>query len=158
MPDITLVDIAQGVRSSWTAAGASVTGTIPLTKLYFQRIPDGTNAPTLPYCVFEFKDVSAYFGGTEYFSGNKYVKATQITFKVYGASDFDFATFATSLNAAFGWGSTTPGAVWTIPNATILSAMPEVEALEMEEERIDGKDVIRYESTYTVKMQADRGT
>ena len=153
--DVTLVDIAQGVRSTWTAAGASVTGTIPLTKLYFQRQPEGA---ALPYCVFEFKDVSAYFGGTEYFSGNKYVKATQITFKVYGASDFDFATFATSLNAAFGWGGTTPGAVWTIPNATILSAMPEVEAMELEEERIDGKDVVRYESTFTVKMEADRGT
>ena len=153
--DVTLVDIAQGVRSTWTAAGASVTGTIPLTKLYFQRQPEGA---ALPYCVFEFKDVSAYFGGTEYFSGTKYVKATQITFKVYGASDFDFATFATSLNAALGWGSASPAAAWTIPNATILSAMPEVEALEMEEERIDGKDVIRYETTFTVKMQADRGT
>jgi hypothetical protein len=155
MPDVTLVDISQGVRSSWTAAGASVTGTIPLTKLFFQRQPEGAE---LPYCVFEFKDVSAYFGGTEYFSGNKYVKATQITFKIYGASDFALSTFATAVNSAFGWGSASPAGVWTIPNATILSAMPEVESQKLEEERIDGKDVIRYETTFTVKMEADRGT
>lgn len=155
MADVTLVDISEGVRQSWTAAGASVTDTIPTSKLYFQRQPEGAS---LPYCVFEFKDVSAYFGGTEYFSGNVYVKATQVTFKVYGvAVTFDFQTFATALNAAFGWGSASPTASWTIPNATVLSAMPEVEALELEDERIDGKDVIRYESTFTVKMQADRG-
>ena len=155
MADVTLVDISQGVRSSWTAAGASVTGTIPLTSLYFQRQPEGA---ALPYCVFEFKDVSAYFGGTEYFSGGPYVKATQITFKIYGASDFALPTFATAVNAAFGWGSASPGGVWTIPNATVLSAMPEVEAQKLEEERIDGKDIVRYETTFTVKMQADRGT
>ena len=155
MPDVTLIDIAEGVRSTWTACGASVTNVIATSKVYFGRQPEGA---ALPYCVFEFKDVSAYFGGTEYFSGGPYVKATQITFKVYVTADADLAAFTTALNGALGWGSATPAGAWTIPNVTVLAARPEVEAMELEEERIDGKDVIRYETTFTVKMMADRGT
>lgn len=155
MPDVSLIDIAEGVRQTWTAAGASVTNVIPLTKVYFQRAGEGVS---LPYCVYEFKDVSAYFGGTEYFSGSSYVRSTQITFKVYALRSTDISAFSTALNDALSWSSTDDDGVWTIPNATkILSAMPEVEALELEEERVDGEDVIRYETTFTVKMQADRG-
>ncbi len=156
--DVTLLDISKGVRDSWTAAGSTLTNIIPVSKLYFKRIPNGTSAPTLPYCVFEFKDVSAYFGGTEYFSGAAYVKATQVTFRTYFQPvDFDARAYATILNDKFGWGASTPGASWTIPNATVLAAMPEVEASDLSEEMIDGKDVNVYESTFTVKMQADRG-
>lgn len=155
MADVTLLDIAEGVRQTWAAAGSSVTNVIPTSKVYFQRAPSGV---ALPYCVFEFKDVSAYFGGTEYFSGRDYVKATQVTFKIYAIRTTDLAAFATVLNNALGWGSTSPAASWTIPNATILAAMPEVEGMELEEERVNGEDVIRYETTYTIKMQADRGT
>jgi hypothetical protein len=155
MPDVSLIDISEGVRQSWTAAGTSVTNVIPVTKLYFQRAGEGA---ALPYCVYEFKDVSAYFGGTEYFSGSQYVRVTQITFKVYCTRATDIQAFASSLNDALSWSSTDPNGVWTIPNAVaILSAMPEVEALELEEERVAGEDVIRYETTFSVRMQADRG-
>jgi hypothetical protein len=156
--DVTLLDISKGVRDSWTNAGSSLTNIIPLTKLYFKRIPSGTSAPTLPYVVFEFKDVSAYFGGTEYFSGSAYVKATQVTFRTYfNPVDFDARAYATILNDKFGWGATNAAGSWTIPNATVLAAMPEVEASDLTEETIDGKDINIYESTFTVKMQADRG-
>jgi uncharacterized protein (TIGR03545 family) len=70
---------------------------------------------------------------------------------------FNIRDYATKLNDTFGWSSTSPAAVWTIPNATVLSAMPEVEANDIESERVDGKDVLTYESTFTVKMEADRG-
>lgn len=155
MPDVTLLDISKGVRDSWEAAGTTLTNIIPKDSVYFKRQPTGA---TLPYVVFEFKDVSAYFGGTEYFSGSAYVKATQITFRTYfHPGDFDARAYATILNGAFGWGSASPGGVWTIPNATVLAAMPEVEESDLTEESIDGKDIPVYSSTFTVKMQADRG-
>ncbi len=155
MADVSLIDIAEGVRQTWALTGTSVTNVIPATRVYFQRAADGA---ALPYCVYEFKDVSAYFGGTEYFSGAKYVRSTQITFKVYATRSTDLSAFATALNDALSWSSTDDNGVWTIPNAVkILSAMPEVEGLELEEERADGEDVIRYETTFTVKMEADRG-
>lgn len=154
MPDVTLVDIAEGVRTSWTALGSSVTNVIPTSKVYFGRAPSGVS---LPYCVFEFKDVSAYFGGTEYFSGAKYVRATQINFKIYCVRTTDIQALTTAVNDGFGWSSNDSDAVWSIPNAVILSAMPEVEAMDIEEERVNGEDVIRYETTFTVKMQCDRG-
>ena len=153
MPDVTLPDIMKGVVDSWDAATA-VKAIIATSKLYFGRQPENA---TLPYCVFEFKDVSAYFGGTEYFSGPEYVKATQITFKVYHAANVDMRAFVTALNDGLGWSVATPAAAWVIPNATILMAMPEVESVDIEEDRVDGQDVLRYETTFTVKMQADRG-
>lgn len=154
MPDVTLLDISEGVRTTWAAAGSAVTAVVPASKVYFQRVPSGV---ALPYCVYEFKDVSAYFGGTEYFSGAKYVKATQVTFKIYCTRSTDIAALSTAVNDAFGWSAADPNGVWSIPNATVLAAMPEVEALELEEERVAGEDVIRYETTFTVKMEADRG-
>lgn len=154
MPDVTLLDISKGVRDSWAAAGTAVTTFIPASKVYFGRQPEGA---ALPYCVYEFKDVSAYFGGTEYFSGAKYIKATQITFKIYFLANTDPTAFVTALNDAFGWSESDPAVSWTIPNAVIVSAMPEIESLEVEEERVDGQDVVRYETTFTVKMEADRG-
>lgn len=154
MPDVTLVDISEGVRDSYAAAGATVTNAIATSNVYFGRQPEDA---TLPYCVYEFKDVSAYFGGTEYFSGTKYVKVTQVTFKVYCPTTFDIGTYSTALNNALSWSATNPAGAWTIPNATVLSAMPEVEDMELEEERIDGQDVLRYETTFSVRMEADRG-
>lgn len=154
MADVTLVDISEGVRSTYAAAGSTVTTAIAASKVYFKRQPEGA---TLPYVVYEFKDVSAYFGGTEYFSGGKYVKVTQVTFKVYCLATFDLSAYSTALNDALGWSSTNPAGVWTIPNAVILSSMPEVEETDIEEERVDGQDVLRYETTFSVKMQADRG-
>jgi hypothetical protein len=154
MPDVTLVDIAEGVRTSWTALGSSVTNVIPTSKVYFGRAPSGVS---LPYCVFEFKDVTAYFGGTEYFSGAKYIKVTQVTFKIYFVRTTDIQALATEVNDKMGWSSTDSDAVWSIANAVVLSAMPEIEAMEIEEERVNGEDVIRYETTFTIKMQADRG-
>lgn len=154
MPDVTLYDISKGVRDTWTAAGSAVTNVIPTTKVYFQRVPEGT---ALPYCTYEFKDVSAYFGGTEYFSGSAYVKATQITFKVYHLATVDMSAFVTALNDALAFEAADPVKAWTIPNATVLAAMPEVEGMEVEDERVNGIDVVRYETTFTIKMQAERG-
>ena len=154
MADVTLADIAAGVRSTWTAAGSSVTDTIPVARLYFKRLAETT---VYPAAVFEFKDVSAYFGGTEYTSGAAYVKVTQVTFKVYFKANTDLAAFITAMNNALSWSSDNLAGSWTIPNATILGAMPEVEAFDLEEERVDGIDIARYETTFSVKMQANRG-
>lgn len=154
MANVTLLDISKGVRDSWALAGATVTGFIPVSKVYYQRQPEGA---ALPYCVYEFKDISAFYGGFEFFSGREYVKTTDITFKVYFPATTDVTAFVTALNAAFGWTSTDPAPTWTIPNATVISAMQSVEALEVEEERGEGQDVARYETTFSVKMQADRG-
>lgn len=155
MPDVTLVDIANGVRQTWAACSSAVTNVIPASRVYFGRAAEGS---ALPYCVFEFKDVSAYFGGTEYFSGARYVRATQITFKIYATRTTDLSAFTTALNDQLGWSSTDDNGIWIIPNASrILSAMPEVEGMELEEERVSGEDVIRYETTFTIKMECDRG-
>lgn len=155
MADVTLIDVFEGARSTWAAAGASVTNVVAASKVYFGRAPEGT---ALPYVVVTTKDVSAYFGGTEYFSGAKYVKSTQVTFAVYCTRATDLSALSSAMSDAFGWSSTDDNGVWTIPNAVkVLSAMPEVDALELEEERIDGEDVIRLESTYTLKLECDRG-
>ena len=152
--DVTLYDISKGVVDTWALLSSAVTNVVPASRVYLLRQPEGS---TLPFCVFEFKDVSAYFGGTEYFSGPEYGKATPITVKVYHAANVDMRAFVTALNDGLGWSVATPAAAWVIPNATILMAMPEVESVDIEEDRVDGQDVLRYETTFTVKMQADRG-
>lgn len=152
--DVSLVDIVEGAKSSWASVSA-LTAIIPASRVYFQRAAESTS---LPYALVTTDDVSAFYGGTEYDSSQYYKKSTRVNFKVYFPADFDISAFATILNDAFGWTATNPAASWTIPNAIkILSAMPEVEKLEIEEERVDGKDVIRYESSFTVTMVAYRG-
>ncbi len=152
--DVTLPNIAAGVRTSW-AADATLTAIVPASRVYFQRAAGGT---TLPYVVYTFEGVSAYFGGTEYFSGGKYVKVTRILFDVYATPDAtDLDAIGQAMSNAFGSSTASSAAGWTIPNAVILYAQPEVEALELTDERVSGQDVVKYSSSFTVKMQADRG-
>lgn len=153
MPDVSLVDISEGVRTSWGNV-AAITAVIPATKLYFQRVPTGT---ALPYATFAFDDVSAFYGGTEYFSGAAYIKKTRVNFKIYATRSTDLQAFATIINNAFGFEQNDPDVQWTIPNATVIMAVPEVEKLELEDELVDGQDVIRYETSFTLTLQADRG-
>lgn len=155
MADVSLIDISEGVRQTWALTGSSVTNVIPASKVYFQRAPERV---TLPYCVYAFADISGFFGGTEFFSGANYIRKTRIDFDVYALRSTDLSAFATALNDALSWSSTDPNAVWTIPNAVgVLAAMPEVEALEMEEERQDGEDVLKYSTSFTLTIEANRG-
>jgi hypothetical protein len=153
MADVTIWNIASGVKTTWAAA-ATLTAIIPAERVYFGRAAEET---PLPYCVFTFNDVSAYFGGTEYFSGSKYVKVTRVNFEMYGTKDTDWGTLGQGISDVFGWTSTDPNGTWSIPNATVLDAMPEVEGIEITEPRHDGQDIIKYSSSITVKMEADRG-
>ena len=125
-----------------------------MTRLFLGRAPQGT---AFPYAIFTFKDISAFYGGTEYFSGGDYVKTTQFNFEVYGFPSTDFQAIAQAMSNAFGWSEDAVDAEVTIENAAILSARPEVEGIEVMEERIDGEDVIKYSASFTVQMQADRG-
>jgi hypothetical protein len=153
MPDVTLWDVAAGVRTTWAAA-SSLTAIVPAARLYFGRAAEET---PLPYAAFTFQDVSAYFGGTEYFSGQAYVKVTRVNFDVYGTHATDWQTLAQVMADTFGWSASDPNASWSIPNATILSAMPEVEGVEVTDVRVDGQDVVKYSTNITLTMQADRG-
>ena len=153
MPDVTIWNIAAGVRTTWAAA-TSLTAIIPADRLYLMRAAEET---PVPYAVFTFEDVSAYFGGTEYFSGSAYVKVTRVLFDLYGTQQTDWGTLSQAVNDTFGWSSTDVNASWSIPNATVLSAMPEVEGVEVTDVRADGLDVIKYSTSITVTMQADRG-
>lgn len=154
MPDVTLVDVSKGVESSWAAAGASVTNIVPANRVYFQRAAEGT---PLPYCVYSFDDVSAFYGGTEYFSGSAYIKKTRVKFSIYTTREYDVQTLATAVNDAFGWETADPAMSWTIPNAVVLAAVPEVEKMELTEERVGGEDIIRYDTSFTLILQSERG-
>ena len=153
MPDVTLINIADGVRTTW-GANATLIALVPVERLYLDRTPPKT---TYPNATVSFKDVSAYFGGTEYFSGSAYTKQTQVQFAVYGFRDTNWSAISQAMNDAFGWSTTAIGATWSIENATILAAMPETESLGLEDERIDGEDIVKYTASITVVMQAERG-
>jgi hypothetical protein len=127
---------------------------IPATRVYYQRAPEGT---AYPHCTYEFEDISAFFGGTEYYSGRDYQKMTRVKFAIFAEEDFDFSTLAQVMSNAFGWSVGMPGGQWEIPNAEILGAMPEVEGIELPGERHNGKDIVKYTSSFTLTMQADRG-
>lgn len=151
--DVTLWDFAQGVQDTW-AANAELVALLPASRVYLERVPANV---TYPNCSFGFKDVSAYFGGTTYFSGSAYIKVTQIEFRVYGTRSTDFRAVARAIANAFGWSADLVEAQWSIPNATVLSAMPEVEGIEVIEERVSGEDLFKYTSSFTVTVQAERG-
>lgn len=153
MPDTTIWNISAGVKATWAAA-ASLTAIIPADRVFFQRAAEGT---TLPYLVYTFDDISAFFGGTEYFSGAKYVKQTRVLFDAYGTPATDWEAFSQAVNDALTWTSTDRNASWSITNATVLSAMPETEAVELTDERVNGEDVLKYSFGVTLTMQADRG-
>lgn len=153
MPDVSIWNIASGVKATWAAA-ASLTAIIPADRLFLMRAAEET---PVPYVVFSFDDVSAYFGGTEYFSGSAYVKVTRVNFDMYGTIVDDWETLGQAIGDVFGWSATDPNGSWTIPNAVILSAMPEVEGVDLTDERADGVDIVKYSSSVTVTMQADRG-
>lgn len=153
MPDCTIWDIAEGVKTTWSNQSA-LTTLIPANSLYLQRAPEGS---TLPYCVFSFEDISAFFGGTEYFSGREYVKQTRVTFTTYGTRAFGFQEFGQAISNAFGWSDGNPSGQWTIPNATMISTMPETESIGISEEKVNGEDVVKYTSSFSLKMQVDRG-
>ena len=153
MPDVTLPGIAEGVVDTWKAVPALL-AIVPAARVYFGRA--GENA-AFPYVVFEFADVTAYFGGTEYFSGAKYIKTTRIEFSVYGTRATDWQAMGEAMSDALGWSRDSSGASWVIPNAVMLAAMPEVEGLELTDERVNGEDVLRYKSSFSLSMQADRG-
>lgn len=153
MPDVTLWDIAAGVKTSW-GNNPTLTALIPATRVHQGRAPQGA---TYPLCVFSFKDVSAYFGGTQYYSGSDYVKVTQFNFEVYGAQGTDGSAIAQAIADTFGWAEDREAGMIEIRNAVILSSMPEVEGGELTTERIDGIDYWKYSTSFTVRMQAERG-
>lgn len=151
--DCTLPNIAAGVRTSW-AADATLSAIIPASRLFLQRSPEGT---ALPYCVFRFEDVSAFFGGTEYLSGPIYIKETRVLFAVYALPTTDLEPIGQAAGNAFGWSSTSPRAGWVIPNATVIHAVPETEDLDVTDERVSGEDVVTYPFGFTLKLEANRG-
>ena len=153
MADVTLWDISKGVRDTWAASSALV-ALIPANRLYYQRAPEATQYPLATY---EFEDISAFFGGTEYYSGRDYIKMTRVKFAVYATQDYDFSALAQVMNNTFGWSNETPDATWQIPNAEVLSAMPEVEGIEVTGERYQNLDIIKYTSSFTLTLQGDRG-
>ena len=155
MADVHLMNVFDGARQTWAAAGAAVTSVIPVSRVYFHRLPEGV---VYPACTITVKDVSAYFGGTTYFSGARYVKVQQITFTIYCLPTTDLSSLLTALADALGWSSTDPNGVWIIPNAVgVLSAMPETDTPELLNERIDGQDIIKWPTTYTITLECDRG-
>ncbi len=153
MPDVTLLDVYTGARQSWAAA-TTVSAVIPADNVFMKRVPEGTQ---MPYVTTSIKDVSAYFGGTEYFSGAKYIKVQQVTFTIHCLASFDLPGLLTKINNELTWSKDDPKGVWTIPNATVLSAMPETDDVDIEEERVNGVDVIAYPTTITIKLECDRG-
>lgn len=153
MADVTLPDIMAGVKTTWAAA-SSLTAIVPAARVYFDRAAETT---VYPYVVYTFDDVSAYFGGTEYFSGSQYIKVTRVNFEVYGTRSTNWQTLAAAMGDALGWSKDNPAASWSIPNASIKSAMPEVEGTELTVERQDGEDIMKYSSSFTVTMEANRG-
>ena len=153
MADVTLINIVQGVQTTW-AASTTLSALIPVERLFLDRTPAKTPYPN---ATISFKDVSAYFGGTEYFSGSAYVKNTQVSFDVFGTRETDWGEVSQAINDVFGWTSTSVGASWSIPNAVILAAMPETEAFGLLEDRVDGEDIVKYTASFTLTMQAERG-
>jgi hypothetical protein len=153
MADCTLDDIAYGVKASWKASTA-LHAYLPPERLYGDEVGEET---PLPYGTFDFDDVSAYFGGTEYFSGGPYVKQTKVLFKFYGTHETDWRNFMSAFNDALSWSSSSVGGNWTIPNATVLHAMPEVEARKKTAVRLDGKTVIERSASVTLMLEANRG-
>lgn len=153
MPDVTLLNIVEGIQRTW-ADYAPLDNIVPAERLYAVRVPAGIEYPNASITL---KDVSAYFGGTEYFSGSTYVKKTQCELAVFGNRNTDWKRVAQAMSDAFGWSSTNVPGTWNIENAVVLAAMPETEGLEVFEERQDGEDILKYTSSFTILMQAERG-
>lgn len=153
MPDTTIWDIETGIRNSWESVTA-LTDLISIDRLYLFRPPDGA---TMVYTTYEFEDISAFFGGTEYFSGPDYRKQTRVIFTTYGPRTFDWRTYSQALSNAFGCSATNDSGQWSIPNAIVLFAQPETENIEVLPREGQGEDVIAYKSSFTLTMQADRG-
>jgi len=153
MADVTLLNIRKGVKTSWAAA-TSLNALVPASRLYLDRVPAGTAYPCATY---SFKDVSAFYGGTTYQSGSAYFKVTQVLISIYAKRSVDWDAVCQAVSDAFGWSESNAAASWSIPNATILAGMPEVEAFEVEPERVDSEDIERYDTSFTVRMQALRG-
>lgn len=155
MPDTTLIDVLTGARNTWGAASA-LAAVVPLDRVYAFGVPENVEYPN---CVVEPGDVSAFFGGTEYYSGGKYQKTNKISFTVTAlANTVNWSQLAQDVSDAFGWTSASPRASWVIPNAlSVISSMPEVDEFKRTGERIDGVELLAYKSQYSVKIEADRG-
>ena len=155
MADVTLVDVLTGARNTWGAYPA-LASVVPLTRVYAFGVPESVDYPN---CVVEPGDVSAFFGGTEYYSGGQYQKTNKISFTVYAlAGTVNWPALAQNLSDAFGWTSTAAAATWVIPNAVaVISSMPEVDEFKRTGERIDGLEILSYKAQFSVKIQADRG-
>jgi len=158
MADVTLIDVLTGARQTW-ATSAALLAVVPAARLYSYGVPEGT---AMPYATVFPGDVSAYFGGTEYFSGTNYVKINKISFTIYakgeGTGAPDWSALAQEMSDVFGWTAANPAAAWVVPNAVkVVSAMPEVDDWKPTGERIDGVEIMSYKSEYSVKIQADRG-
>ena len=155
MADTTLIDVLTGAKSTW-AANSTLAGIVPDARVYAFGVPETT---ALPYCAIEPGDVSAYFGGTTYFSGANYIKVNSVSFTVYGLyGTVDWSLLAQTMSDWFGWTVGDPNGYWSIPNAVeVISAMPEVDEFKRTGERIDGLEVLSYMSKFTVTIQADRG-
>lgn len=153
--DVSVPDVLQGARNTW-GTSATLLAVVPLARVYAFGVPSGT---ALPYVAVKLDDVSAYFGGTEYYSGGSYTKVNKINFEVYAKVEtVDWPALAQELGNVFGWNESNPGAAWVIPNAErVLSSMPETDKFEQTNERIDGQPVMKYASQYSVTIQANRG-
>jgi len=156
--DVTLIDVLEGARTTW-ATSAALLAVVPADRLYSFGVPEGT---AYPYAKIEPGDVSAYFGGTEYFSGQNYVKVNKISFTIFakgtGADAPNWSALAQEMSDVFGWTASNAAANWVIPNAVaVISAMPEVDEFKPTGERHDGVEIMSYKSEFTVRLQANRG-
>ena len=155
MPDVTLVDVLTGAKATWSA-DAILSSIVPDERVYAFGVPESTD---LPYCTIDPGDVSAYFGGTTYFSGSSYIKVNSVNFTVYGLyGTVNWTVLSQQLSDVFGWTSTNPRGSWQIPNAiSVVSAMPEVDEFKRTGERVNGLEVLSYASKFSVTIQANRG-
>lgn len=155
MADVVLTDVLTGAKATW-AADAALAAIVPNSRVYAFGVPETT---AWPYVVIEPGDVSAYFGGTTYFSGSDYIKVNAISFTVYGLyGTVDWSALAQQMSDTFGWTAANPTASWTIPNAVkVVSAMPEVDEFKRTGERVDGLEVLSYMAKFSVTIQANRG-
>lgn len=153
MADNILYDTLKGCRDSWGAV-AALTNLIPLSRVYFDRVPERVE---FPYVVIGSGDVSQFFGGMEYFSGSYYIKRTKPEFNIFAKTDYDFSPVVQAIASNLTWSSTDVKKNWTVPNATVLYAKPDVEKAELVEEQIDGLDILKYTYIIELMLQPSRG-
>jgi hypothetical protein len=154
MPTVTPLDVATGLRTKWAAG--SLGSLIPVASVFLGRGAEraSTTAVAPPYARLVVTET-----GRELFSGTAYVVTYRCEVDAYTAAEPPVATTVhVALDAAFNGTSTDPAAGLTVNNATVLHAIALPGATTRPTgERIDGKDVVRVNAAYEVKVQGDRG-